>query len=179
MSSKIKILAISGSLRRNASNSHIVRVIASMAPQDVEVVIYDGLGNLPHFNDADTAPETVVDFRRQVKEADGVFICTPEYAFGVPGMLKNCLDWTVGSGEFDRKPVAFISAATGGENAYASLLLTLTALSTNLAPGASLLISFIRSKLDGNGAIKDPATYEGVKSVLDVLIDTIKTSQPE
>lgn len=174
MTEKIKIFAIAGSLRKNASNATILKAIAAMAPAAIDFDIYGRLGELPLFNDSDDAPEPVVDFRRRIAEADGVFICTPEYAFGVPGVLKNSLDWTVSSGEFDGKPVAFISAATGGENAYASLLLTLTALSARLVEGSTLLISFVRSKLDEKGGIKDPATYNAVKSVLDVLINSIK-----
>ena len=174
MGNNIKILAIAGSLRKNASSAHIVKAVASMAPAHVEFNIYERLGDLPHFDDSDDAPEPVIDFRQQVAGADGVFICTPEYAFGVPGVLKNALDWTVGSGEFDRKPVAFISAATGGDKAYASLFLTLTALSTNITKEATLLISFVRSKLNDKGEISDAVTYDAVKGILDVLIATIR-----
>lgn len=177
MNNSIKIFAIAGSLRKNASNINILKAVALMAPGYVDFIIYEGLGDLPHFNDSDDAPDPVIDFRRRLSEADGVFICTPEYAFGVPGVLKNCLDWTVGSGEFVNKPVAFISAATGGDKAYASLLLTLTALSSKITEGATLLISFVRSKLNDKGEIADPATYEAVRSVLDVLINTIKESK--
>ena len=71
----IKIFAISGSLRKNASNGSIIRAAAAMAPANVVFNIYEGLGDLPHFNDSDDAPEPVQDFRKQLTEADGVFIC--------------------------------------------------------------------------------------------------------
>src|SRR5579871_3597845 len=125
----ISILAISGSLRSNSSNNAVNNAAAELVYGDVNFIIYQGLGCLPHFNDSqDPAPE-VLEFRKMLTEADGVLICSPEYAFGVPGVLKNALDWTVASGEFVNKPVALITAATGGTNAHASLLLTLTALS--------------------------------------------------
>jgi NAD(P)H-dependent FMN reductase len=63
----------------------------------------------------------VFELRNRLNNAHGVLICAPEYAFGVPGILKNLLDWTVGSGEFVNKPLAVITAATRGDKAHASL----------------------------------------------------------
>ena len=89
------------------------------------------MAQLPHFNpelDLDDIDTTVANWRRLLKEANGVLICTPEYAKGVPGSLKNALDWVVSSGEFVNKPVAVISASPhpdGGALAKASLLGTL------------------------------------------------------
>ena len=88
---KVKILAISGSLRSDSSNSRIINWIASMVSGDVELSIYNGLGDLPHFN-GDESYEIIHKWRRRIREADAVLICTPEYAFGVPGSLKNALD---------------------------------------------------------------------------------------
>src|SRR6478752_7363088 len=96
----IKILAIPGSLRANSSSNLVLKAIKDMMPSGAYVEIFDGVGNLPHFDDAPDVPELVQAFRKKIKEADAVLICTPEYAFGVPGSLKNALDWTVSSGEF-------------------------------------------------------------------------------
>lgn len=172
----IRILAISGSLRPTSSNHFVVKEIAQMTPAGIEFVIYDGLGNIPPFNDSNDAPAAVADLRQQLAAADGVLICTPEYAFGVPGVLKNAIDWTVSSGEFDNKPVAVVAAATGGDKALASLLLTFKALSANIADGATLLISFVRSKLDEQGRIKDQATKQALQSVLNKLIETAEAT---
>jgi chromate reductase len=169
---KIKILAISGSLRPTSSNNMIIKIIAGMAPSDVDFEIYEGLAAIPAFNDIDNKPAD--DFRRQVREADAVFICTPEYAFGVPGALKNALDWTVSTGDFDKKPVALVTASSVGDKGHASLLNTLTALSADVAPAATLLISFVRSKLNDKGEITDPATSDALRSVLNALIAVIK-----
>src|SRR5689334_5497653 len=151
----MKILAIPGSLRLTSSSNHILNAVVSTASAEASVEIFDGVGKLPHFNDPAEAPEIVAGFRNKIREADAVLICTPEYAFGVPGSLKNALDWTVSSGEFVNKPVALITASTSGEKAHESLLNTLTALSAKTYSETNLLISFIRSKLDGNGQIKD------------------------
>jgi NAD(P)H-dependent FMN reductase len=176
MRENIRILAIAGSLRATSSNHAIVKEAASLAPAGVEVIIYEGLGNVPLFNDSNDAPEGVADLRRQLAAADGVLICTPEYAFGVPGVLKNAIDWTVSSGEFDNKPVAVIAAATGGDKALASLLLTFKALSANVAEQATLLISFVRSKLDERGKVKDAATQRAMQTVMEALVKTIQTN---
>ena len=143
-------------------------------PAWISFSIYDGLGSIPHFDDSADIPPEVMDLRKQLVDAGGIFICTPEYAFGVPGTLKNALDWTVGSGEFDGKPVALITASTGGEKAHASLLLTLKAINAHVDEGATLLISFIRSKLNEKKEISDPATLASVKEVIAAFIKTIE-----
>ena len=102
-----RILAISGSLRSASSNTAVLQAIAALAPTEVQVVLYSGLSELPSFNpDLDTATPlpAVSEFRKQLLASDGVLISSPEYAHGVPGTLKNALDWLVRSGELYEKP---------------------------------------------------------------------------
>jgi NAD(P)H-dependent FMN reductase len=165
----IRILAISGSLRVNSANTQLLKIISGYATDELEIKLYEGLGDLPHFNDAEKPPPAVLDLNTQIAEADGVLICTPEYAFGIPGVLKNALDWTVGLGSFDKKPVGVITAALAGDKAHASILLVLTALSADVAEGATLLIPFIRSKMNSKGEISDAPTSEAVKKLLNEL----------
>lgn len=177
MVDKIKILAISGSLRTNSSNTNILRAIASMASENMEVILYEGLADLPHFNpvlDDENSSIPVQELRHLLSSVHGVIICTPEYAFGVPGSLKNGLDWTVSSGEFTNKPVAVITASLGGEKAHASLLQIFTALSSTIADGATLLIPFIRTKLNEKGEISDPQTLAALQSVLKAFLACIE-----
>lgn len=171
--SRIKILAIPGSLRANSSSNQILKVVLGFAPGDVSIEVYEGVGALPHFNDPVEAPEPVIEFRNKVREADAVLICTPEYAFGIPGSLKNALDWTVSSSEFVDKPVGLITASSQGEKSHAALILVLTAISSKLIHDATLLISFVRAKLDSNGNIKDKALADQLKLVLDNLIEGV------
>jgi chromate reductase len=166
-----KILALSGSLREGSSNNIILQLVAEMVPPTVDFTIYSELGMIPAFDDTDNEP--VNQFRKMVREADGVLICTPEYAFGVPGALKNALDWTVSTGDFDQKPVALITASSGGDKAHASLLNTLTALGSHIVEGGTLLISFIRAKLK-DGQFSDKGTEEAVKGVVNSLISVIQ-----
>ncbi len=177
LKNKIKILAVSGSLRPNSSNNIILEAIRKMAPADVDFIIYTGLGNLPQFDDPEQVPVTVSEWRKQLQDADAVLICTPEYAFGVPGSLKNALDWTVGSGELVNKPLALITASTGGEKAHAAFLQIFTALSARIPEGGALLISYVRSKLNANGEISDLPARDAVKQVLEKLIQSVKESE--
>jgi NAD(P)H-dependent FMN reductase len=173
----IKILAIPGSLRANSSSNKILSAVISMAPTEISIELFDGVGDLPHFNDSDEVDPRVEELRTKIKTADAVLVCTPEYAFGVPGSLKNALDWTVASGEFIDKPVGLITASSHGEKGHAALLLILTAISAMIVEDATLLISFVRSKLDGEGKIKDPQVSKELNRVLHALVKSVKTSK--
>jgi chromate reductase, NAD(P)H dehydrogenase (quinone) len=168
-----KILAISGSLRPNSSNSKIIQYIAGMVPENTEYTIYNELSSIPAFDDAEAIPATVIAWRRLLQNADAVLICTPEYAFGIPGALKNAIDWTVSSGELVNKPLALITAATGGDKAHAAFLQIFTALSANIPVNGALLIPFIKTKLDVNGNIVDEKLRHGIQQLLNGLIAAV------
>src|SRR5438270_11902305 len=148
----MKIIAICGSLRAQSSNLALLRAAAKIS---AEVQIYDGLGKLPHFNPDDdvegaTPPPAVAALRAMLADADGILISSPEYAHGVPGSLKNMLDWVVSTGELVDKPVALLNAApVGGSYAQASLLETLRTMNWNVVVEASRAEPFMRRKIDG------------------------------
>ena len=148
-----------------------------MMPEHVDFKIYEGLGDLPHFNDSAIIPPAVEAFHALLKESDGVFICTPEYAFGVPGSLKNALDWTVGTSNFVNKPVALVTASSAGDKGHASLLHTLTAISADIVKGGTLLVSFVRSKLNDKGEISDAPTFQALQTVIDKLVKSVAASK--
>ena len=127
---RLRILAISGSLRRASSNSALVEAAARLTPDDVEVSIYRELAELPPFNpDLDgpdgNAPAAVAAFRASLDASAAILISSPEYAHGVPGVLKNALDWVVGSGELIDKPIALVNASARATLAWAHLVETL------------------------------------------------------
>lgn len=120
----MKLLALSGSLRASSGNTALLRAAQEAAPRDLRVALFTQLEAIPAFNpdrEAETPPSAVAALRDSVRECDAVLISTPEYAHGIPGVLKNALDWLVGSGEFYEKPVAFLHASPRGEIARASL----------------------------------------------------------
>jgi chromate reductase len=146
----ICLLAISGSLRRASTNRALLGAVALLAPADMTITIYDGVAALPHFNpdlDVDPLPAMVIDLRAQVGAADGLLFSAPEYARGVPGSLKNALDWLVSSDVFPGKPVAFFHASERGVVSQAALRLILETMSAP-DPGPSLNHDFATGYAD-------------------------------
>jgi chromate reductase len=171
------ILIVPGSLRNNSSSYKLIGAIAKYFPAVFVLKVFEGTGNLPHFNDADEPSVAVVNWRQTIADSDAVVFITPEYAYGVPGTLKNALDWIVSSGELVNKPTLLITAATGGEHAHKSLLATLGALTALPAAGCDLLISFIRSKLGAQGNIIDPRLELKLSEVVQALLADIDARQ--
>lgn len=175
---KIKILGISGSLKISSSNSALTRAIGSLIPDNVEYTVYNSLGELPHFSpdiDGDNSPAVVTEFRQLLKNANGVIVCTPEYAFNLPGVLKNALDWTVSTGEFYEKPTAVISASplpSGGDKAHYSVMMTMTAMQATVSENAKLMIPSINKKMQGD-EIKDIDTRNKLIAVVNELLKVI------
>lgn len=175
---KIKILGISGSLKISSSNSALTRAIGSLIPDNVEYTVYNSLGELPHFSpdiDGDNSPAVVTEFRQLLKNANGVIVCTPEYAFNLPGVLKNALDWTVSTGEFYEKPTAVISASplpSGGDKAHYSVMMTMTAMQATVSENAKLMIPSINKKMQGD-EITDIDTRNKLIAVVNELLKVI------
>ena len=161
MSSK-RILAISGSIRPNSSSHVIIDAFAKLLPSTIEFSVYNELASIPAFDGREDDPEVVKKMKSLILHADGILICTPEYAFGVPGALKNALDWTVGTGEFVNKPVALITASSQGERGHEAMLHILTAIAAKLNSETTLLISAIRSKVK-DGKLIDTLTLNLLK----------------
>lgn len=168
MEPKKKVLAISGSTRQRSTNLSLLKAIFNLYDSEIDFVLFDGLSTLPHFNpdDVEQPPPTVVAFRNLIRDADGILICTPEYAMGVPGSLKNALDWTVSTSDFSKKPVAVITASTSGEKAHGSLIGTLNVIEASTSEEIQLLISFAKAKIDSNGNIIDEKTSKNVKTLM-------------
>lgn len=171
-----KIIAICGSTRQSSSNLSLIHAIRTLYAGKLDIDILQGLTDIPHFNpdlDHENPPPRVTEFRNQLRAADGILICTPEYAMGVPGTLKNAIDWTVSSMEFSSKPTALITASSMGQKAHASLMETLNIIETNIPESSQLLISFVKGKVSSNGHITDANTLEQVHKLMDSLINTI------
>lgn len=170
--SPVRVLAISGSLRRASSNSALVEAAARLVPDTVEMSIYRELGELPPFNpdlDGNGVPEVVARFRARLEACDAVLISSPEYAHGVPGTMKNALDWVVGSGELVDKPIALINASARATHAWASLAETLTVMSAHVIPEASITVSLDGRMLDANGIVGDTELSTELGSAINAL----------
>lgn len=135
----MKILGISGSLQSSSTNAALLDVAQLRAPEGMEVVVFNALAHIAPFNpELEPEPPAVERLRALVRLSDGVLFATPEYAHGLPGVLKNALDWLVGSGELYGKRVVIVSAAPSAERgAYARADLERTL----RAQGADVLVS--------------------------------------
>ncbi|MBC7883815.1 MAG: NAD(P)H-dependent oxidoreductase [Anaerolineae bacterium] len=150
VSKPIKIFAISGSLRATSLNTALLRAAMQLVAPDIEITLYGGLGALPHFN-PDLEVEVlsaVTEYRTLLQNSDGILISSPEYAHGIPGVMKNALDWVVGSGEFVKKPVAILNGSPRATYAQASLVEILTTMDAHIVEEASITLPLLGSGLD-------------------------------
>jgi NAD(P)H-dependent FMN reductase len=169
LASTTRVVAISGSVRAASSNATLLRAAAATAPVGLTIAIYDGLEALPHFNpDHDeTPPPAVAAFRRLLAEADAIVISSPEYAHGVPGVLKDALDWLVGSGELVDKPIVVLDTSSRATHAHASLVETLTVMSARVT---TVAVPLDGKRLDDAGMVADPEVTTALRTALAGLV---------
>jgi chromate reductase, NAD(P)H dehydrogenase (quinone) len=175
MSAGPHILLISGSLRSGSTNTAVLRTALEL--HGINAVLYDGMAELPHFNpdhDAEGQPvhPAVARLRAQIRDANALLLCTPEYAGALPGSLKNLLEWTVGDGCVNRKPTAWINASgspTGAVDAHASLRKVLGYVDAVIVEPACRQIAVPRQVVGPEGAIIDPEIRAQIGAVLTAL----------
>jgi chromate reductase, NAD(P)H dehydrogenase (quinone) len=168
MTSSIRLLALSGSLRAGSSNSNLLRAAELLAPEGMRIEQYEQLGQLPHFNpdQADAPPAPVLDLFARIEQTDGLLISCPEYARGIPGSFKNALDWLVGSSCFPEKPVALFNASPRASDAQAALRLVLQTMSARLIEDACITVDLLSRRLDPQGIAASPDTAPVVREAL-------------
>ena len=151
----VKIVGISGSLRRGSFSTSLLKILAEKALPTIEIRVVT-LEDIPLYNeDLDGKQEilTVAAFKRIIAESDGVLIATPEYNHGIPGVLKNALDWAsrpVFESCFKHKPVSIISSSlafTGGVRAQYQLRETLISMQAHLVMGPEVVVGGVHTKL--------------------------------
>jgi len=172
----MRILVISGSLRAVSSNTSLLKAAQMLAPNGVRIDLYEGLGQLPHFNpDLDCAPfhAAVADLHTRIGAADGLLISSPEYARGVPGALKNALDWLVSGSEFPGKPVAFFNASDRGTHAQAALRLTLETMSARMVDAAMVTVHLLGKTQTPEEIANDPDVAPRLKAGLDAFVKAV------
>jgi NAD(P)H-dependent FMN reductase len=155
----------------------LLHALALLAPENVEVALYAGLGSIPPFNpdlDIEPPPSAVADFRAQLLRADSVVISSPEYAHGVSGVLKNAMDWLVRSGELYDKPVALINASPRASHAQASLIEILTTMGARLAPAACISVPILGSTLTPQQIASDEGISKRLRDSLEALASYVR-----
>jgi chromate reductase len=173
----MRVLAISGSLRRDSYNTQLLRVAEELAPVGVEVELYDRLKEVPPYDQDDDGELVAVaaqDLRDRIRQADAVLIATPEYNSSIPGQLKNALDWAsrpFRTNALRNKPVAVVGATTGAYGAVwaqAELRKVLGATGARVVP-AEVAVAHAHERFE-DGALVDEEIRTGLAEVLRELI---------
>src|SRR3954453_21865140 len=164
----MKVLAISGSLRHGSYNTLVLRAAQELFPNDVEFELYDGLKEIPAYDEDDDGPDAPVAaerFRPALAVADAVLFATPEYNSSVPGQLKNAIDWAsrpIATNVLRNKPVAVIGASTGMFGAVwaqGELRKVLSSTGARVAE-VELAVARAHEHLDAGGRLIDPGRQE-------------------
>lgn len=181
----MKILGFCGSLRKASYNKMLLNAAVGLAPEGMEIEIYDGLRDLPHF-DQDferDQPEVVRDLKRRVKEADGLLFVTPEYNHSIPGPLKNAIDWLSrppDDNSLARKPVAVFGcggSTFGAVRMQIAFREILFSLSVDILPRLEVIVFRAQERFDAKGNLTDEVTTNVVKEALTMLADRIETAK--
>jgi chromate reductase, NAD(P)H dehydrogenase (quinone) len=178
----MKILGVSGSLRADSHNTALLRCAARHLPEGVELDVWDGLRDIPPYDeddDVDPAPPAVAAFRAALAGADAVLFSTPEYNSSIPGQLKNALDWAsrpFATNVLRNRPVAVVGASTGAFGAVwaqAELRKVLAAAGARVVDG-EVILGHAHRKLDEGGALLDD---EARGQLIEVLSDLAGAAQ--
>ena len=177
MSKPVKILGIAGSLRKTSYNRGALRAAQEVAGPDASIEIFD-LGGIPMFNqDNDNpSPVPVAQFKAKIREADAVLICTPEYNYSIPGVLKNAIDWAsrpYGDSAWDGKPVAIMGASPGRfgtARAQYHLRQCFVFLNMRALCQPELMIADASDKFDDQGNLVDQDTRDRIKKLVEALV---------
>ena len=172
--SKLKILAFSGSLRKASSNSGLIRAAAELAGDEMDIVLID-ISAFPLYNqDMEAAfPPELANLKKQIREADGIIIATPEFNRSIPGALKNMFDWTsrpYGDNAWDNKRVVTMGASPGAIGtalAQYHLKQILLYLNARVQGQPEFYVSNSSDKFDKEGNLTDEKTKEYIKKLLE------------
>lgn len=174
---QFRILGLSGSLRKASYNSAALSALRALAPAHIEIVVFEGMADLPLFNPdrEDERIPAVAALRSQLKNSDGLIIASPEYAHGISGVLKNALDWLVSSEEFVHMPVMFINTSPRAHHALAALHEVVKTMSGQILENACVAIPLLGSKLGAKGILAHPEISASLHSSLTTFCAEIAT----
>lgn len=177
MNAIVNLLLVSGSLRAASSNGRALDALMRIAPADWTVRLRAPLDGLPFFNpdvEMTGLPHAARQWRDEIAWADAVIVSSPEYAHGVPGVLKNALDWLVGGIEISGKPVALVNATPPAEYAQASLRETLRVMGARVIDAASVDLPLRGRQTDAQAIAANPQLSGALRVVCDELAAAVR-----
>ena len=172
MTEKKNILAIIGSASSNSTNLKLVEKIASLTSNEFNLIIFNDLKTLPHFDpelSSDNPPKQIIEFRKSIAQAEGIIICTPEYIFSIPSGLKNAIEWCISTTMFTNKPSGLITASASGQKGHEELQLIMKTAMAKFTNETTLLIQGVKSKLDEQNNLKDIETTEKLNGFINAF----------
>ncbi|BCG69924.1 FMN reductase [Mesorhizobium sp. 113-1-2] len=172
------LLAISGSLRAASTNSALVAALARNAPAGCRVSVYDGLGRLPIFNpddEGERTPREAADLIDAVTSADGVIVSCPEYAHGVPGGLKNALDWLVSRDAAVAKPAMLVHASPRSLFARAALAEIMRTMSFAMYDGGLEIALLGKKPAEVEAILAEPGNVLAMRDAVHGFAEFIRT----
>jgi chromate reductase len=179
----LRILAVCGSLRAASKNRALLEAAHLLAPGGVEIALDWSLATLPHYNpdldalDGSSLPPAAAAWRATVAKADGMLISSPEYAHGIPGVLKNALDWLVSSTDFPGMPVALLGASAMSVIAPAQLREILVTMNARFVSEASVTIPVPGAGADAAAIAADPELSTMVRGALGAFVAAMGRSE--
>ena len=178
---KIKLLALSGSLRTCSYNTATIEALKLIADSSGIEIVIGNIKDLPLFNpdrEDDHIP-AVIELKSNVGDSSGLVIASPEYAHGISGPMKNALDWLVSGAEFPHKPIMLINASPRASHALAALKEVITTMSGNIIEGALVSIPLLGSGLDRDGILSNPEISNALKAALNNFCSEIQALKPD
>ena len=175
----ISVCGIAGSLRKGSYNRALLGACLELAPEGMTIQVFDRLRDIPPYDgdqDTPTAPEPVAALRSAIAGADALLLVTPEYNFGIPGVLKNAIDWASrppGKSCLNTKPAAILGASPGlmgTVRAQMALRQSLMFTETYVLMKPEVLVTRASEKFDASGRLHDEQTRGFVRQLLDALV---------
>ena len=185
MADTISILGIAGSLRQASYNKGALHAAQKLCPDGARLELYD-IAGLPLFNQDEerSAHPKVADFKQRIRAADAILISTPEYNYGMPGVLKNALDCAsrpYGENAWDGKPVAIMSAALsmgGGVRAQYQLRQCFVFLNMDAVVQPEVAINDVAERFDQQSNLKDETSKKLIAQLLKNLVEKARRLRP-
>ena len=185
MADPLKILGIAGSLRKASYNRGALRAAQQLCPEGASIEVFE-LDGIPPFNqdEEQKAPTRVVELKRKIREADAILFVTPEYNYGLPGVLKNAIDWAsrpYGDNAWNGKPCALMSAAMsmgGGIRAQYQLRQSFVFLNMDAVVQPEVAINNVGERFDESSNLKDETSKKLIAQLLQNLVQKARLARP-